>query len=139
MANKYYYGVGRRKTSSATVRIYKGGKGNVTLTTVNIDSMKLEDYFKDSKHLIEDALFPFYVLDKGLRKEFDITINVKGWWVRGQAEAIRLWIARALIEYYPERRNQLKPYGLLKRDDRSKERKKPWLLKARKSPQWSKR
>gem|GEM_PF-3402193 len=78
MANKYYYGVGRRKTSSATVRIYKGGKGNVTLTTVNIDSMKLEDYFKDSKHLIEDALFPFYVLDKGLRKEFDITINVKG-------------------------------------------------------------
>lgn len=139
MTNKYYYGVGRRKTSTATVRLYKGGKGEITLTTENIDSIKLEDYFKDTVDLVEDSLYPFYILGKEVRKQFDVTIHVKWGGVRGQAEAIRLWLSRALVEYYPERRNQLKPYGLLKRDDRNKERKKPGLLKARKSPQWSKR
>jgi small subunit ribosomal protein S9 len=59
--------------------------------------------------------------------------------LRGQAEAIRLAISRALVEFNPEYRLVIKPYGLLKRDPREKERKKPGLRKARKSPQWSKR
>ena len=138
-SKKYYYGVGRRKTSTATVRLYPNWKGEILITSTKVKNKKLEDYFGNVKDLVEDALYPFYILGQDVRKKFDMTIHVRWWWVRWHAEAIRLGISRALVEYFPDWKKQLKPYWLLKRDDRSKERKKPGLKKARKAPQWSKR
>ena len=136
---KYNYAVGRRKTSTATVHLMKG-KGNISVRKGD-EYVKIQDYFvwEGAQELVKDALFPFAVLGKSAQKMFDITIHVVGGGLRGQAEAIRLAISRALVEFNPEYRLTLKPYGLLKRDPREKERKKPGLRKARKSPQWSKR
>jgi len=137
--NKYYYAVGRRKTSTATVHLKKG-KGNI-LVRKGDEYIKIEDYFvwEWAQELVKDALFPFAILGKNTQKMFDITIHLSGGGLRGQAEAARLAISRALVEFNPDYRLTLKPYGLLKRDPREKERKKPGLKKARKSPQWSKR
>jgi small subunit ribosomal protein S9 len=138
---KYYYAVGRRKTSTATAHLTKG-KWNILVKSANVnDYVKIEDYFagEGSQDLLKDALFPFLVLWSNVRKLFDITLHVKGGGLRWQAEAIRLAIARVLVEFNPDYRPTLKPYGLLKRDPREKERKKPGKKKARKSPQWSKR
>jgi small subunit ribosomal protein S9 len=71
--------------------------------------------------------------------QFDSETTVEGGGIRGQSDALRLGFARALVEYNDELKPTLKPYGLLKRDSRIKERKKPGLKKARKSPKWSKR
>jgi len=136
---KYYYAVWRRKTSTATAHLMKG-KGNI-LVKKGDEYININDYFvgEGAKELVKDALYPFAVLGKNSEKMFDITLHVHGGGLRGQAEAIRLAISRALVEFNPDYRATLKPYGLLKRDPREKERKKPWLKKARKSPQWSKR
>jgi len=139
MTEKYFYAVGRRKTSSATVHLSKG-KGNILIKKGD-EYIKIEKFFswEWSKNILQDALYPFAVLWNNVRKMFDITIHVNGGGIRWQAEAIRLWISRALVDFNPEYRLVIKPYGLLKRDPREKERKKPGLRKARKSPQWSKR
>ena len=136
---KYYYAVGRRKTSTATVHLMKG-KGNI-LVKRDGEYININDYFiwEWSNELVKDALYSFSVLGSKSENLFDITIHVKWGGLRWQAEAIRLAISRALVEFNPDYRATLKPYGLLKRDPREKERKKPWLKKARKSPQWSKR
>ncbi len=137
--NKYYYAVGRRKTSTATCHLTKG-KWNV-LVKKDQEYIKIEDYFawEGSKDLLKDALFPLTVLWTPTRKMFDVTLHVHGGGLRGHAESIRLALSRALVEFNPDYRPTLKPYGLLKRDPREKERKKPGLRGARKSPQWSKR
>jgi small subunit ribosomal protein S9 len=72
-------------------------------------------------------------------KMFDATIVVRWWWSRGQSDAIKLSFARALTEFNDELKPMLKPFALLKRDPRIKERKKPGLKKARKAPRRSKR
>ena len=140
-AKKFYYAVGRRKTSTATAHLTKG-KGNILVKTPGKeDFIAIEEFFsgEGSQDLLKDALYAFGILGPNVRKMFDITLKVHGGGPRGQAEAIRLAIARALVEFNPEYRATLKPYGLLKRDPREKERKKPGKKKARKSPQWSKR
>ena len=140
MATKrYYYAVWRRKTSTATAHLTKG-KGNI-LVKKGDEYVDINNYFigEWAKELVKDALYPFAILGRNSEKIFDITLHVRGGGLRGQAEAIRLAISRALVEFNPDYRLTLKPYGLLKRDPREKERKKPWLKKARKSPQWSKR
>lgn len=136
---KYYYAVGRRKTATAICHLMKG-KWNI-LVKKNDEYIKIEDYFAwvGSQELLKDALFPFTVLWNTTRKMFDVTLHVSGGWLRGHAESIRLALSRALVEFNADYRSTLKPYGLLKRDPRQKERKKPWLKGARKSPQWSKR
>lgn len=139
MATKYYYAVGRRKTATATCHL---AKGKWEILVKRQDSyLKIEEYFswEGSSDLLKDALFPFTVLWASVRKQFDITLHLQGGWLRWHAEAIRLAISRALVEFNPDYRQTLKPYSLLKRDPRAKERKKPGLKKARKSPQWSKR
>ncbi len=103
------------------------------------EGVSLNDFLWGHRYLIEDVLFPFAVLANWLEKRVDIEIKVRGWGLRGQAEAMRLGIARALVELSPDFRLTLKSHGLLKRDPRQKERKKPWLKKARRAPQWSKR
>ncbi len=135
---KYIYVVGRRKESTAILKLFPKGKGNFVIKTKSGDKT-LEEYFGGNKYLLEDALYPFYVIGIDNKNKFDAQIIVRGGGIRWQAEAIRLAFARWLDQYNPEYRSILKPYGLLKRDPREKERKKYGLKKARRAPQWSKR
>jgi len=129
-----YYGTGKRKTSIARVFL-RPGKGDVTLF-VNQKTRPFAEYFTlDSlKNTIRQPL-----MLTETEKKFDIFIRVNGGGRSGQAEAIRLGISRALIEFNRELRQTLKGAGLLTRDARIKERKKYGLLGARKAPQYHKR
>lgn len=140
MATKstYTYAVGRRKQSTATVKLFAGGKGAFTVIRGE-GSVSLQDYFGGREYMYENALYPLTTLGDNFTKGYDAEIKLVGGGTMGQSEAIRLAFARALTEINPEFRLQLKPLGLLKRDPRRKERKKPGLRGARKSPQWSKR
>jgi len=129
-----YYGTGKRKTSIARVFL-RPGKGDVTLY-VNKRVRPFLEYFslEGHKHAIKQ---PLLLTDK--EKKFDIFIRVNGGGSNSQAEAIRLGIARALVEFNKELKPTLKGAGLLTRDARIKERKKYGLLGARKAPQYHKR
>jgi len=129
-----YYGTGKRKTSVARVFL-RPGKGDFTLF-VNRRSRPFSEYFHldSQKHIIKQPL-----LLTETESKFDIFIRVIGGGRNGQAEAIRLGVARALVEFNRELRQTLKPAGLLTRDARIKERKKYGLLGARKAPQYHKR
>ena len=130
MTTETHYATGRRKTSSA--RIYlSSGKGNIT-----VNDKQLDVYFgrKVAQMLVMQPLEMTELSDK-----LDINIKVKGGGSFGQAGAIRHGISRALISDDEELRPQLKKAGLLTRDPRKVERKKPGLVKARKSKQFSKR
>jgi len=128
--NMYYEGIGRRKEALARVRVTFGKK---LLITINDRSYK--DFFntEDLRHTVTDPLVVTKIPDA------EITVKVKGGGIRAQAEAVRLGIARALIQNDPSLRSILKPIGFLKRDARIVERKKFGLKKARRAPQWSKR
>lgn len=131
MEGQYYEGVGRRKTSTARVRIYPGGQGRIL-----VNEKPLEEYFprpRDVHHLLE----PLKVT--GYQGALDVTVLVKGGGISGQAGAVRHGLARALLLLNPELRPVLRKYGLLTRDPRMKERKKPGLKRARKAPQYTKR
>ncbi|NOZ44238.1 MAG: 30S ribosomal protein S9 [bacterium] len=138
-AREYYYAVGRRKSTTAVIKLYPKGKGNFNLRKSDGKELSLQDYFGGNLHMLKEALMPFEVLGASYRKMFDADIVIRGGGLAGQADAIKLGFARALIIFDAELRTQLKPYGLLKRDPRVKERKKPGLKKARKAPTWSKR
>ena len=130
MSSEVHYATGRRKTSSARVYLKKG-KGSII-----VNNRKLDEYFgrKVAQMLVMQPLELVELTDK-----IDINIMVKGGGNFGQAGAIRHGISRALIEFDEELRPQLKKAGLLTRDSRRVERKKPGLVKARKSIQFSKR
>ena len=125
-----YKGLGRRKSSTARVTI-KPGKG-----LFMINKRKSKDYLM-SDILIQEASQPLEITKTN--GTFDINVNVKGGGLSGQAGAIRLGIARALIKASEDYRPTLKKEGMLKRDARKKERKKPGLRKARRARQFSKR
>ena len=129
-----YYGTGKRKTSIARVFL-RSGKGDITLI-VNKRPRPFSDYFHlDShKYIIRQPL-----LLTETENKFDVFMRVSGGGSKGQAEAIRLGIARALLEFNRELRPTLKAASLLTRDARIKERKKYGLLGARKAPQYHKR
>lgn len=129
-----YYGTGKRKTSVARVFL-RPGKGDLTLV-VNKRSRPFNEYFmlEREKNIIKRPLRLTETDNK-----FDIFIRVDGGGMSGQAEAIRLGIARALVEFNKELKTSLKSAGLLTRDARIKERKKYGLLGARKAPQYHKR
>ncbi len=122
--------IGRRKTAVARVYLSQG-KGKIV-----VNDRTLENYFTTST-LQYKVNQPLMLTDN--EKAFDITVNVFGGGVTGQAEAIRLGISRALCELDPENRSILKPEGLLTRDPRMVERKKFGQKKARKKFQFSKR
>ncbi len=130
MAAVQYYGTGRRKTSTARVFL-RPGSGAVT-----INAKKFEQFFPTEalRTQIRQPLLLTETADK-----FDILATVDGGGVSGQAGAMRLGIARALVEYNGELRKQLKTEGLLTRDARAKERKKYGMAGARKRFQFSKR
>jgi small subunit ribosomal protein S9 len=121
---------GRRKEAVARVRLVPG-TGNF-----DINGRTLDDYFPTRVHRMV-AVAPLKLL--GREKDFDVIATIRGGGIAGQAGAIRLGIARALLDLDPEVRAQLKAEGYLRRDAREKERRKYGLKKARKAPQYSKR
>lgn len=130
-SEKYIESVGRRKTSVARVRITPASK-----QSYEVEGKTLAEYF-DTTALQQMVESPF--TESGLDQKFAVTVRVSGGGTTSQAESIRLGISRSLIKFNQELRKDLKKAGYLKRDPRVKERKKPGLKKARKSPQWSKR
>ena len=126
-----YSGTGRRKSSIARVRLIPGSGKLI------INGLSGESYLQFSPNYLRISCAPLKVL--GLSNEYDIYVNAKGGGLTGQANAIRLGIARALCTINPENRKTLKVEGYLTRDARIKERKKYGLRKARKAPQYSKR
>ncbi|ADQ15305.1 30S ribosomal protein S9 [Halanaerobium hydrogeniformans] len=125
-----YRGTGRRKTSTARVRLLPGD-GNFLVNDVEIS-----DYF-NRKSLIKDIMSPLELTNTD--NTFDIYVNVNGGGLSGQAGAVRHGIARALLEVDQDYRTPLKKAGYLTRDSRMVERKKYGRKKARKKPQFSKR
>lgn len=126
---KYLEAVGRRKTAVARVRITPAAK-----TSFVANDTEFEKYFptQELRRTITDVF-------SDVPQNFSVTAKLIGGGIAAQAEALRLGIARALLEHDVELRNKLKVKGFLKRDPRAKERRKFGLKKARKSPQWSKR
>jgi small subunit ribosomal protein S9 len=127
----YFESTGRRKTSTARVRVYIHSKKN---NEIVINDKSISDFF-DIAELQSKAIAPLKLISKGV----DISVKVQGGGITGQAEATQLGIARALVKFDPELKKQLKDQGFLTRDPRKKERKKPGLKKARRAPQWAKR
>lgn len=127
---QYIFAIGRRKTAVARVRLYRG-QGKITINdqdfTQYLPTLSLQ-------HIITAPLSTI-----NQEKDFDFTIKVSGGGIRGQAEAIRHGLSRALSLYDGNFRLPLKKAGFLKRDPREKERKKYGLKKARRAPQWQKR
>lgn len=129
--DQYIYAIGRRKTSTAQIRVYKASALKIV-----VNGKDFTEYFPTEllQRLIQE---PF---SKGkVAPEYKITVLVHGGGIHGQAEAVRHGLSRALIIDQPETRVELKSLGLLKRDPRKKERKKFGFVKARKRVQWSKR
>jgi small subunit ribosomal protein S9 len=130
LAQVQYYGTGRRKTSVARVRLVPG-KGDII-----VNNQSLEEYFgkKTLETLVQEPL-----VITNTEGRFDVLAKVEGGGYTGQAGAIRLGIARALLEVDQELRPILKRAGFLTRDPRMKEREKYGLKGARRAPQYSKR
>lgn len=124
-------GIGKRKQSIARVFLIPGN-GNII-----INNTPGEKYLQYNSSYLNNIWLPLKILN--LEKQFDIITIVKGGGITGQAESIRLGIARLLCKMKTQNRILLKSYGFLTRDSRIKERKKYGLRKARKAPQYSKR
>lgn len=128
---EYFAATGRRKEAAARVRLYPEGSGKIT-----INGRAFEDYLPRPSHRIS-VMRPLDLVE--MREKFDIQCNAKGGGLTGQAEAIRMGIARALLQVDPEFRSVMKQAGFLTRDPREKERRKYGLAGARKRFQYSKR
>jgi len=128
---RYFEAIGRRKTASARVRITPTSKESIT-----VNDKVLADYFQT-----ENMQMKVTEAKKasGIDQNFLITVHVAGGGIHAQSEAVRHGISRALVVYDANLRGTLKKAGMLKRDSRQVERKKPGLKKARKAPTWSKR
>ena len=132
----YHYAVGRRKSATAQVRVYCDVEGTVGASGLIINGKKYDEYLQTDA---QKDLFLEPLKVTGLLEKCAVSALVKGGGIAGQVDAIKLGIARALTKYDEALRPILKAQGLLTRDARKVERKKPGLRKARRSPQWSKR
>ena len=126
-----FWGTGRRKKAIARVRLIPSGTGAIV-----VNDRAFEDYFPQGtlQYIVKQ---PLALLEA--EGKYDVFVNVVGGGTTGQAGAIRLGVARALLEAEPDSRPALKKAGFLTRDPRAKERKKYGLKKARRAPQFSKR
>ena len=127
---QYFYSAGKRKTAIARVKLHENGSGKVT-----VNNVEMREYFTGIQP--EVVLSPLTLTNN--KKEFDVTIEVEGGGKNAQSEAARHGISRALTLFDPALRPPLKKAGFLRRDSRSRERKKPGLKRARRAPQWAKR
>lgn len=126
----YFYANGKRKTSVARVRLYENGKGEIV-----VNNRPVAEYF--FSQMITNVKAPLKMAN--VLKLFDVIALIEGGGINSQADALRHGISKALLQYDPELRSQLKKAGFLTRDARVKERKKPGLKRARRAPQWAKR
>lgn len=133
---RYWEGIGRRKTSVARVRIFAVRPFNSDQPKITVNDHFYQDFFSslEWRKIVEEPLRKIHLVDR-----LEVSVKVNGGGIRGQAEAIRHGLSRALVEFNSDFRKKLSHLGLLKRDPRVKERRKPGLKKARKAPQWSKR
>ncbi|HAS80496.1 MAG: 30S ribosomal protein S9 [Candidatus Nomurabacteria bacterium GW2011_GWE1_32_28] len=133
---KYIEAVGRRKTSTARVRIWKSVK-HIFI----INERDAKEYFKteEERRLIADPIIKGLTGEEKIDHKWKVEVKVSGGGAHSQAEAVRHGLARALVLSDIELRGKMKTLGYLKRDPRAKERRKFGLKKARKAPQWSKR
>lgn len=127
---KYISAIGRRKTATSRVRLYKNGKGVIV-----VNEIPVKKYF----NVADSAIISQPLKLVGHLRDLDFSVIAKGSGKKSQAEAIRQGISRALVSFDKELKTTLKSKGFLTRDARKKERKKPGLKKARRAPQWSKR
>jgi small subunit ribosomal protein S9 len=130
MAEQYYEGIGRRKASTARVRVMSG-TGEFT-----VNEKPLVDFFTRPGD-IQTILAPLETV--GRRTSLDVSVMVRGGGVTGQTDAVMLGVARALLKLDPDLKPALRKSGFLTRDQREKERKKPGLKRARKAPTYTKR
>lgn len=130
-AQNYFYALGRRKSATARVRL-QSGKGNIV-----INSKPATEYFEGSKALLAELQRPFGALE--IENKFDVSVVVSGGGHAGQADAIRLGIAKSLVLLNEDYKGTLRRAELLGRDPREKERKKFGLKGARKQRQFTKR
>ncbi len=130
---RYVEGIGRRKRSSARVRIYTENRGNGTFL---VNGKDVKDYFP---RLGDFEILTGPLTDLEMLGKLDVTVLVQGGGVTGQTAAVRLGLARALVKYNEDLRGDLRDNGHLTRDPRVKERKKPGLKRARKAPTYTKR
>jgi len=133
--DRYIEAIGRRKTSTARVRITEAEKATFT-----VNGKDAKEYFhtESERRLVQDPMVKGTPSTKSSGK-WKIEVHVSGGGTHSQAEAVRHGLSRALVEDDAEARPKLKSLGFLKRDPRAKERRKFGLKKARKAPQWSKR
>jgi len=131
MANQYYEGIGRRKSATARVRLWPGGNGSVVIND------KPGDEFLPREGDLQIALEPLRAVAQ--ENAYNVTVKVSGGGISGQRDAIKLGVARALLEIEPTWRPILRQGEFLTRDPRVKERKKPGLKRARKAPTYTKR
>jgi small subunit ribosomal protein S9 len=131
MAVQYYEGIGRRKESTARVRLMSGTGQFV------VNQKPLDQYFTRMGDM-QAILSPLEAVGEN-REQFDISVMVEGGGVTGQTGAVQMGIARALLLMNPDSRPALRKGGFLTRDPRVKERKKPGLKRARKAPTYTKR
>ena len=131
MAVQYYEGIGRRKESTARVRLMSGSGRFI------VNDKKGEEYFTRGGD-VEAIMAPLQLVGEN-PAQLDITVVVKGGGVTGQTDAVQLGVARALLLMNPDLRPTLRKGGFLTRDPRIKERKKPGLKRARKAPTYTKR
>lgn len=131
MATQYYEGIGRRKESTARVRLM-AGSGQFT-----VNGKLMEEYFNRQGDP-EATLAPLEKAGEN-RSQLDISVIVQGGGVTGQTDAVQLGMARALVKMNPDLKETMRRAGFLTRDARIKERKKPGLKRARKAPTYTKR
>jgi small subunit ribosomal protein S9 len=127
---RFYEGIGRRKRAIARVRLFPGD-GQIV-----INARSLKEHFGRPQDWM-DVVAPLKLTNN--ENQFNMSVQVSGGGITGQAEAIRHGVARALLQVKPELRLMLRRAGFLTRDPREKERKKPGLKRARKAPQYTKR
>jgi small subunit ribosomal protein S9 len=126
----YHYSAGKRKTAIARVKLFEDGSGEVT-----VNGKPLKEYFAGLQ--IENAVAPLVLTEQ--KTKYDVEAQVEGGGKSAQSDAVRLGITRVLLTINPDWRVELKRAGFLRRDSRTKERKKPGLHRARRAPQFSKR
>ncbi len=131
MAERYFEGIGRRKESSARVRLMNGSGKFI------VNDKELEAYF--TRHGDTDSILAPFAASGEKRESYDVTVLVKGGGVTGQTDSVMLGLARALVKSNPDLQPSLRKGGYLTRNPLVKERKKPGLKKARKAPTYTKR
>jgi len=134
--SKYFKGIGRRKSAVAQARLFVLGGKKISDEEITINSRPLNDFF-GTNELRSIVLSPLKSIQK--LNALSVSISVRGGGIRGQAEATRLALSRAMVKLDETHKKSLRDLGFLTRDARVVERKKAGLKKARRAPQWQKR